>query len=75
MEKELEVITIDNKDYVVIEEVKHNNKTFLYLSNIINDEDTLIRKLDENDKNNVLPLQDEQEFEIACNLLFKNFAN
>ena len=75
MEKELEVITIDNKDYVVIEEVKHNNKTFLYLSNIINDEDTLIRKLDENDKNTVLPLQDEQEFEIACNLLFKNFAN
>ena len=75
MEKELEVITIDNKDYVVIEEVKHNNKTFLYLSNIINDEDTLIRKLDENDKNNVLPLQDEQESEIACNLLFKNFAN
>lgn len=75
MKKELEVITIDNKDYVIIEEVEHDNKTFLYLSNITDDEDTLIRKLDENDKNTVLPLQDEQEFEIACNLLFKNFAN
>ena len=75
MKKELEVITIDDKDYVIIEEVEHNNKTYLYLSNVINDEDTLIRKVDEDDKETILPLQDEQEFEIACNLLFKNFAN
>ena len=75
MEKELEVITIDDKDYVIIEEVDHENDKYLYLSNVIDEEDTLIRKINKDDENTVLPLKDESEFELACNLLFKFLAN
>jgi hypothetical protein len=75
MEKELEVITIDDKDYVIIEEVDHENDKYLYLSNVIDEEDTLIRKINKDDENKVLPLRDENEFELACNLLFKFLAN
>lgn len=75
MEKELEVITIDDKDYVIIEEVDHENDKYLYLSNVIDEEDTLIRKINKDDNKTVLPLKDENEFELACNLLFKFLAN
>lgn len=75
MEKELEVITIDDKDYVIIEEVDHENDKYLYLSNVIDEEDTLIRKINKDDTKTVLPLKDENEFELACNLLFKFLAN
>ena len=75
MEKELEVITIDDKDYVIIESVDHENNKYLYLSNVIDEEDTLIRKINKDDENKVLPLRDENEFELACNLLFKFLAN
>lgn len=72
MKKELEVIEIDEKEYCVINEVTYKEKTFLYLSNIQDEEDTIIRKVSPEDKSIVIPLQDEKEFEIACNLLCKN---
>lgn len=75
MEKEIEIIEIDEKEYCVINEVTYKEKTFLYLSNILDEEDTLIRKVSQEDKNTVVPLQDENEFEIACNLLCKNIIN
>ena len=75
MNKDIEIIKIDDKDYAVIDEATYNEDTFLYLSNIQNLEDVLIRKLDKNDKNIVVPLDNEQEFEIACNLLLKMYAN
>ena len=75
MKKDLEVITIDDKDYAVIKEVSHESNTYLYLSNILDEEDTLIRKIDKNDKDLVIPLESDQEFEIACNLLLKFITN
>lgn len=71
MEKEVEVIAIDNKRYAVIKEITHNDNTFLYLSNLEDEEDTLIRKVDKNQKDLVIPIE-EQEFELACSLLLKN---
>ena len=73
--KELNVVTIDEQDYVVLNEITKDNKTYLYLSNISDEEDTLIRKLDENDKSIVVPLENENEFELACNLFIKEIAN
>lgn len=72
--KELDVVTINEQDYVVLKECTKNNKTYLYLSNINDDDDTLIRKVDENDKNTVIPLESENEFELACNLFIKEIA-
>ncbi len=75
MEKEVEIIEIDDKEYVIIEEATHKEKTFFYLSNIQDEEDTLIRKASYDDKTKVIPLESEEEFEIACNLLYKNIIN
>lgn len=70
--KDLEVVTIDENQYLVLKEVKHDDISYLYLSNINDEEDTLIRKTDKKDKDMILPLENEQEFEIACNLLLKH---
>lgn len=70
--KDLEVVTIDDNQYLVLKEVKHDDISYLYLSNINDEEDTLIRKTDKKDKDMILPLESEQEFEIACNLLLKH---
>lgn len=75
MEDNVEVVTIDGKDYAILKEINHSNKTFLYLSNIVDEEDNLIRKLDEKDNNLIVPLESEKEFEIACNLLLKYIVN
>lgn len=72
--KELDVVTINDQDYVVLKECTKNDKTYLYLSNINDDDDTLIRKVDENDNSTVVPLENENEFELACNLFIKEIA-
>ena len=69
--KDLEVVTIDGIDYVILKEVKHEDISYLYLSNINDEEDTLIRKTDKDNKDLILPLENDQEFELACNLLLK----
>lgn len=71
MDKELEVITIDEKDYLVIKEVTYKDDVYLYLSNKEDDEDNLIRKVDKNNKKIVIPLENDKEFELACSLLLK----
>ena len=70
--KDLEVITIDGEDYLILKEVKHENVSYFYLSNINNEEDTLIRKSDKKDKDLLVPLESDMEFELACNLLLKH---
>ena len=69
--KDLEVIDIDDKSYLILKEVTKDKKTFLYLSNINDEEDTLIRKLE---KDVILPLESDKEFELACNLFIKEIA-
>ena len=73
--KDLEVITINDNDYFIINEVKKDGISYLYLSNVNDEEDTLIRKTKKNDPDTILPLENEQEFEIACNLLLQYIIN
>lgn len=72
MEKEVEVITLGDKEYYILNEVKHNGVTYIYLSNVIDRDDTLIRKSSKDDLDMYIPLQSEEEFELACLLLFRN---
>ena len=72
MEKELEVITIDNKDYAILKEKEYNDTTYIFLSNVANQDDIMIRKSSEEDKDLFVPLENEKEFNISCLLLFKN---
>ena len=66
MEKELEVITIDNKDYAILKEKEYNDTTYIFLSNVANQDDIMIRKSSEEDKDLFVPLENEKEFNIAC---------
>lgn len=65
---EVEVIDINDTSYIVLKEVKYKDTSYLYLSNINDEEDTMIRKTD---GEMIVPLASEEEFEIACNLLVK----
>ena len=66
--KDLELIEINDTNYVVLKEVKHKDTSYLYLSNVNDEEDMMIRKTKGEE---VIPLESEEEFEIACNLLIK----
>lgn len=72
MDKELEIITLGDKDYYILHEAKRNGTTYLYLSNVDDIDDTLIRKSSSEDETLFIPLESEEEFELACLLLFRN---
>ena len=69
MDKELEIMNVDGVDYAILKEVKNVGTTHVFLSNVANSEDMMIRK-SVNDEDYV-PLDGDKEFELACLLLFK----
>lgn len=70
MEKELEIVEIDKKEYYIIKEIAHGNNIYLYLSNVDDDDDMMIRKTTNQDKDLIVPLSSKEEFDIACALMF-----
>ena len=67
--KKLEIMTIDNNDYIIMKEVKEENTIYVFLSNVNNPEDVMIRK--SNDNKLFVPLENEEEYRLATLLLFK----
>lgn len=72
MEKELEIIEIDNKEYYVMKEVVRGENIYFYLSNVNDFNDIMIRKATSKESDLVIPLESKEEFDIACALLFTN---
>lgn len=68
MEKNFEVVEVNNKAYIILKEIKHEQDNYLYLSNIEDPKDVLIRK------NELLPLESLDEYELACNLLLYQYS-
>ena len=69
---ELEVITVFDKDYVILKEMPYKGVTYLALSNLADENDVLFRKMDGDDRDSILPLDSEEEFELACRLLLES---
>lgn len=68
MEEELEIITIGSKDYAVIDEIEN----YVFLSNIDNELDVMVRKsIKEKDKEKLVALDTEEEFNKAMILFTK----
>ena len=67
--KEVEIYTIDDKEYMLLDKVTKNEDTYLYLSNVVEGNDYIIRKLDRNDQETMIPLDDENEVKKAILLL------
>ena len=65
---QLEVLDINNKKYMVLNELTDDNETYVYLSNIKNPKDFVVRKVDKNDKEVLINLDNEEEFVKAMDL-------
>lgn len=68
---DVNLMTIDGIDYVVVNELEEGDNKYIYLSNIDDPNDTIIRKRSSLDADLYIPLEDEDEYYLANLLLFK----
>lgn len=68
-ERPVEYVLIDNIKYEIVMEKVSNNKAFLYLTNINDDKDMLIRKYTHDNKEILKPLDNDKELEEALKLI------
>lgn len=68
---EFEVIEVDNKEYLIVNEIAYKNTNYIYLVNPKNELDVMIRKQSKEDKDLYIPLESDDEFNLANLLLFK----
>ena len=69
--QQVEIIDIENKKYMVLNEITENGETYLYLTNIKNPKDFIIQKVDKNDKDYLVNLDNDEEFKKALELFKK----
>lgn len=70
--EELEIITINDSDYAVIDRITENNNTYIYVTNIDDETDFFVRK---EQKDSLLALKDEKELHKALELFAKKHEN
>ena len=68
----MRILTTDNKKYIVIEELKNNDVTYLYLVNEKDQEDIIIQK---EINGEILPLEDENDFKKSLAIFAKEHKN
>ena len=68
-ERKVEYVLIDNKKYEVVMEKTSGDTTYMYLSNLDDDNDNLIRKYTTVDQETIYPLDNDEEFELAMSLI------
>ena len=68
-EREVEYVLIDNKKYEVVMEKTSGDTTYMYLSNLDDENDNLIRKYTTVDQERIYPLDNDEEFELAMSLI------
>ena len=68
-EREVEYVLIDNKKYEVVMEKTSGDTTYMYLSNLDDENDNLIRKYTTVAQETIYPLDNDEEFELAMSLI------
>lgn len=63
----------DGIEYVVLDEIDTGANTYVYLSNVDNEEDFCIRKVNNSDENTLLGLDSDDEFDEALLLYTKKY--
>ncbi len=72
----VETTVINNKTYIEVDQVEIKGTTYVYLSNFLDDNDFLIRKLGvEDGKIYYERLKDDKEFELAMMYFTKKHKN
>ena len=74
-EREVEYVLIDNKKYEVVMEKTSGDTTYMYLSNLDDDNDNLIRKYTTVDQETIYPLDNDEEFDYIVNKIFLDFKD
>lgn len=69
MMRDVEVYLINGKEYMLLNKVTKDKDTYLYFSNISQEGDYLIRKLNRNNPDEMIPLDSEDEVKKAILLL------
>ena len=67
--QEADVYVINDKEYILLNKINNKENTYLYFSNISEGNDYIIRKLDLEDEDSMVPLDDEKEVQKAILLL------
>ena len=65
---ELKIVTLEGKEYTVLDEIQTDNTTYVYFVNPNNLIDFCIRKLVDEKKELLLGLNNAEEFEYALKL-------
>ncbi len=58
---EMEAYDVDGVEYICMKKIEHNVEVYLYLSNSDDLEDIMLRKIDKEDPDYIMPLKDEKE--------------
>lgn len=73
---ECNVITINNIEYTEIDKINYNNNTYIFLANIDNPSDYMIRKLTiKNNEEYLSALSSEEEFKELLNIFKNKYTN
>ena len=68
----VETVKIKDNEYVIIDEISDDKTSYLYLSNINDNKDFFVQKLDST-KENIINLENENEFIKAMKLYFNKY--
>ena len=58
---EFEALDIDGEEYLILDRSVIDGEEYLYLSNSKDENDVMFRKVDKNDKDFIIPLDNEEE--------------
>lgn len=73
---EVNTITIDNKEYIIIGALENNNNKYLFLANENDEMDKCIRKIIvEDNKEYLTELDSDEEFEEIMDLFHDKYSN
>ena len=70
--KQVEIIDIENKKYMVLNEISDNDETYVFLANIKNPKEFIIQKVDKNDNDYLINLDNDDEYDRALKLFNNN---
>ena len=65
----VDIYDIDGKEYMLIDQVTQKENTYLYLSNVEEGNDFIIRKLNPENEEEMIPLENEEEVQKAILLI------
>ena len=68
----VETVKIKDNEYVIIDEISDDKTSYLYLSNINDNKDFFVQKLDST-KENIINLENENEFIKDMKLYFNKY--